>query len=187
MICSYCKSQSFTLPLHPERNLMKQTLSIFILSLFALHLRAQQMISVIDIDTRQPVAQAFFIQEGDTIAYTSPQGMALVPKRPGIVTISARDYKPLILNADSLPAVIRIKCEVERLEEVYVIGDKNKIISKKSQLEKGSKAISPAQGGGVAVGIDAIFRALGYRPASEKRRERVKKNLDAYDKKESSK
>ena len=79
MICSYCKSQSFALPLHPERNLMKQTLAIFILSLFALHLRAQQMISVIDIDTRQPVAQAFFIQEGDTIAYTSSQGMALVP------------------------------------------------------------------------------------------------------------
>ena len=30
--------------------------------------------------------------------------------------------------------------------------------------------------------LNAIFRIFGYRPASEKRRERVKKNLEAFDK-----
>ena len=160
---------------------MKQILSILVFSLFALHAKAQQMISVIDLDTRQPVGRVFFIQNGDTIAYTSPQGIALVPKRPGIITVTAKDYTTLTFNADSLPAVIRVKCEVERLEEVIVIGDKNKLVLKKFKLGKEVKPLSPKEGGGVAIGLDAIFRAFGYRPASEKKRERVKKNLDAYD------
>lgn len=160
---------------------MKHIIVILALLLFALSLRAQQMISVTDLDSHQPVGRAYFIHNGDTIAYTSPEGLAIVPRRSGNITITAKDYKPLTLNADSLPAVIRIKCEVERLEEVIVIGDKNKLVSKKFQWGKNVKPVSPKDGVGVGVGIDAIFRALGYRPASEKRRERVKKKLQEYD------
>lgn len=157
---------------------MKRHLILLILITFAIHLQAQQMISVIDDDTRQPVCHATFIQDGDTIAYTSPEGIAIVPKLSGKVIVCAQDYKSVEFNADSIPAVIRIKCEIERLEEILVIGDKNKIVSK---FQFG-KDVKPLPGGGVGMGIDAIFRAMGYRPASEKRRERVKKNLEAYDK-----
>ena len=34
------------------------------------------MVSVIDKETREPVARAFFIHDGDTLAYTSLQGIA---------------------------------------------------------------------------------------------------------------
>lgn len=162
---------------------MKQILAILISLLFVLHIRAQQMVSVIDDDTRKPVGRAFFIQSGDTIAYTSPEGIALVSKKPGKVIVTAKDYKPLELNVDSLPAVIRIRCEVESLEEIVVIGDKNKRKPKKFKLEsKDARTLVPKAGGGIGISIDAIFRAFGYRPASEKRHERVKKKLDAYDK-----
>ena len=53
---------------------MKQILILLILTSFALHLRAQQMISVIDDDTHDPIGNALFILDGDTIAYTLSPG-----------------------------------------------------------------------------------------------------------------
>ena len=82
------------------------------------------MISVIDTDTRDPVAYAAFSQNGDTIAYTSLQGIAVLPKVSGSILLTCKNYKPIKLNADSIPSVIRMKCLIERLKEVVVVGDR---------------------------------------------------------------
>lgn len=160
---------------------MKLRLALLLLLLFALHIRAQQMISVIDDDTHDPIGNALFILDGDTIAYTTPQGIARVPKRPGIVTVTAYDYKSMIFIADSIPAVIRLKSEIKKLDEVFVFGKfglRNKFTD--------NSGYDRIQGkyAGHGGDLNAIFRIFGYKPASEIRRKRVKKNLEAYDKKE---
>ena len=158
---------------------MKQVFAILVFSLFALHIRAQQMISVIDHDTRKPVWRAYFTQDGDTIAYTSPEGIALVPKHPGKVKIIARDYKPIEVNADSIPAIVHLKSEVKSLDEIVVLGDASKINERMKEWFGNRKG---GYGGGGGGDLGRIFRIFGYKPASEIRRNRVKKNLEAFDK-----
>ena len=160
---------------------MERLLLLLILTSFAFILRAQQMISVIDHDTRKPVWRAYFTQNGDTIAYTSPEGIALVPKHPGRVTIIARDYKPLTFNADSIPPIVHLISDVEKLDEIVVIGDKNKFIPKEWTTKSGSDRMDGKYAGGGG-DLGRIFRIFGYKPASEIRRNRVKKNLEAFDK-----
>ena len=162
---------------------MKRPLILLILITFAIHLQAQQMISVIDHDTRKPIWRAYFIQDGDTIAYTSPEGIALVPKRPGKVSIIARDYKTQTFNADSIPPTIHLISELQQLDEIVVIGDKNKYIPKELTPKFGSDRMDGKYAGGGG-DLGKIFRIFGYKPASEIRRNRVKKNLEAFDKAE---
>ena len=151
-------------------------------------IRAQQMISVIDQDTRNPIWRALFIHDGDTLAYTSPEGIAILPKVSGKIKIVCHDYKSVTFNSDSIPGVIHLKSELEQLDEITVIGDKDKVKHKPEKWDHNEpfKARKPRDwlgDGGVGLGIDAIFRAVGYRPASEKRRNRVKKKLEEYDRK----
>jgi hypothetical protein len=160
---------------------MKQILILLILTSFALHLRAQQMISVIDDDTHDPIGNALFILDGDTIAYTSPQGIAMVPKRSGIVTVTAYDYRSMIFIADSIPPVIRLKSEIKKLDEVFVFG---KMGLRDKFTDKSGYDRIQGKYAGAGGDLGAIFRIFGYRPASERRRERVKKNLEAFDKAE---
>ena len=164
---------------------MKQLLILLILATFAIQLQAQQMISVIDHDTRKPVWRAFFVQDGDTIAYTSPEGIAILPKVSGKIQIVCLDYKSTTFNGDSIPNVIHLKSELKQLEEITVIGDKNKVKPKHEKWDDNDqfKARKPKDWlgeGGVGIGIDAIIRLFGYKPKSERRRNRVKKNLEAY-------
>ena len=133
---------------------MKQILILLILTSFALHLRAQQMISVIDDDTHDPIGNALFILDGDTIAYTSPQGIA---------------------------PVIRLKSEIKKLDEVFVFG---KMGLRDKFTDKSGYDRIQGKYAGAGGDLGAIFRIFGYRPASERRRERVKKNLEAFDKAE---
>ena len=161
--------------------IMKYIAVLLFLVFFVLPVGAQQMISVIDNDTHDPIGNALFVLDGDTIAYTSPQGIAMVPKRSGIVTVTADDYKPMIFIADSIPPVIRLKSEIKKLDEVFVFGKfglRNKFTD--------NSGYDRIQGkyAGAGGDLNAIFRIFGYRPASEKRRERVKKNLEAFDKAE---
>ena len=160
---------------------MKLRIVLLLFSLFVLHVRAQQMISVIDDDTHDPIGNALFILDGDTIAYTTPQGIAMVPKRPGIVTVTAYDYKSMIFIADSIPAVIRLKSEIKKLDEVFVFG---KFGLRDKYTDNSGYDRIQGKYAGHGGDLNAIFRIFGYRPASERRRERVKKNLEAYDKKE---
>ena len=159
--------------------IMKYIAVLLFFASFVLPVGAQQMISVIDDDTHDPIGNALFVLDGDTIAYTTPQGIAMVPKRPGIVTVMANDYKSMIFIADSIPAVIRLKSEIKKLDEVFVFGKfglRNKFTD--------NSGYDRIQGkyAGAGGDLNAIFRIFGYRPASEKRRERVKKNLEAFDK-----
>ena len=160
---------------------MKYIAVLLFFAFFVLPVGAQQMISVIDNDTHDPIGNALFILDGDTIAYTSPQGIAMVPKRSGIVTVTANDYRSMIFIADSIPAVIRLKSEIKKLDEVFVFGKfglRNKFTD--------NSGYDRIQGkyAGAGGDLNAIFRIFGYRPASERRRERVKKNLEAFDKAE---
>ena len=160
---------------------MKYITVLLFLAFFVLPVGAQQMISVIDHDTRKPIWRAYFIQDGDTIAYTSPEGIALVPKRPGKVSIIARDYKTQTFNADSIPPTIHLISELQQLDEIVVIGDKNKYIPKEFTPKYGSDRMDGKYAGGGG-DLGKIFRIFGYKPASEIRRNRVKKNLEAFDK-----
>ena len=151
-------------------------------------IHAQQMISVIDTDTRDPVPYAAFTQNGDTLAYTTLVGIAMVPKVSGKILLTCKNYKPIELNADSIPAVIRMKCLIERLQEVVVIGDSANIKKKKKfdlpdniLLEYDLK--DAYNNMGVKIPISSIQKLIGYKPKSERRRNRVKKNLEAYGKK----
>lgn len=160
---------------------MKYIAVLLFFAFFVLPVGAQQMISVIDNDTHDPIGNALFILDGDTIAYTSPQGIAMVPKRSGIVSVTANDYRSMIFIADSIPAVIRLKSEIKKLDEVFVFGKfglRNKFTD--------NSGYDRIQGkyAGAGGDLNAIFRIFGYRPASERRRERVKKNLEAFDKAE---
>ena len=147
---------------------------------------AQQMVSVIDEDTREPVARAAFTQNGDTITYTSLQGIAMLPKVSGLIILTCKDYKSIEINADSIPAVINMKCLVERLEEVVVVGDSTKT-KKKFDLPDNillEYELKDAYNkSGVKIPMTELYKLIGYKPKSERRRERVKKNLEAYDKK----
>ena len=147
---------------------------------------AQQMVSVIDKDTREPVARAAFTQNGDTITYTSLQGIAMLPKVSGVIILICKDYKSIEINADSIPAVINMKCLVERLEEVVVVGDSTKT-KKKFDLPDNillEYELKDAYNkSGVNIPMTELYKLIGYKPKSERRRERVKKNLEAYDKK----
>lgn len=147
---------------------------------------AQQMVSVIDEDTREPVARAAFTHNGDTLTYTSPQGIAMVPKVSGVIILICKDYKSIEINADSIPAVINMKCLVERLEEVVVVGDSTKT-KKKFDLPDNillEYELKDAYNkSGVKIPMTELYKLIGYKPKSERRRERVKKNLEAYDKK----
>ena len=147
---------------------------------------AQQMVSVIDKDTREPVARATFTQNGDTIAYTSLQGIAMLPKVSGLIVLTCKDYKSIEINADSIPAVINMKCLVERLEEVVVVGDSTKTKKKfdlpdNILLEYDLKDAYNKSGANIP--MTELYKLIGYKPKSERRRNRVKKNLEAYDKK----
>lgn len=162
---------------------------IIVLLLFfvSTNIRAQQMISVIDQDTRNPIWRAYFIHDGDTIAYTSPEGIAILPKVSGKIKIVCHDYKGVTFNSDSIPGVIHLKSELEQLDEITVIGDKDKVKRKHEKWDYNDqfKARKPTDWlgeGGVGIGIDAIIRLLGYKPKSEQRRNRVKRNLEAYGK-----
>ena len=147
---------------------------------------AQQMVSVIDEDTREPVARAAFTQNGDTITYTSLQGIAMLPKVSGLIILTCKDYKSIEINADSIPAVINMKCLVERLEEVVVVGDSTKT-KKKFDLPDNillEYELKDAYNkSGVNIPMTELYKLIGYKPKSERRRERVKKNLEEYDKK----
>ena len=146
---------------------------------------AQQMVSVIDKDTREPVARAAFTQNGDTITYTSLQGIAMLPKVSGLIILTCKDYKSIEINADSIPSVIRMKCLIERLQEVVVIGDSANIKNKKKfdlpdniLLEYDLK--DAYNNRGVIIPMTSLYKFIGYKPKSERRRNRVKKNLEAY-------
>lgn len=159
---------------------MKQLFILLIFNIITTHINAQQMISVIDTYTREPIANVIFIHDGKNISYTSPQGIAVLPKLSGKVTITAQDYETLVFHADSIPAIIHLQSKAKNLEEIVVLGDANKFksLNKWNNLKKSTHVNS---NGSVGIGIDAIFRFFGYRPASERRRERVKKLLKAYD------
>ena len=159
--------------------IMKYIAVFLFFAFFVLPVGAQQMISVIDDDTHDPIGNALFVLDGDTIAYTSPQGIAMVPKRSGIVTVTAYDYKSMIFIADSIPAVIRLKSEIKKLDEVFVFG---KLGLKRKFSDKSGYDRIQGKYAGAGGDLNAIFRIFGYRPASERRRERVKKNLEAFDK-----
>ena len=148
---------------------------------------AQQMVSVIDEDTREPVARAAFTQNGDTITYTSLQGIAMLPKVSGLIILTCKDYKSIEINADSIPAVINMKCLVERLEEVVVVGDSTKT-KKKFDLPDNVLLEYDLQdaynNSGVRIPMTKLYKLIGYKPKSQRRRNRVKKNLEAFDKTE---
>ena len=159
---------------------------LILLLIFTTHIHAQQMISVIDTDTRDPVAYAAFSQNGDTIAYTSLQGIAVLPKVSGSIQLTCKNYKPIELNADSIPFVIRMKCLIERLQEVVVVGDSTKIKNKKKfdlpdnvLLEYELNDIYNNQG--LKLPITSLYKLIGYKPKSQRRRNRTKKILEAYD------
>jgi hypothetical protein len=159
---------------------------LILLLIFTTHIHAQQMISVIDTDTRDPVAYAAFSQNGDTIAYTSLQGIAVLPKVSGSIQLTCKNYKPIELNADSIPSVIRMKCLIERLKEVVVVGDSTKIKNKKKfdlpdnvLLEYELNDIYNNQG--LKLPITSLYKLIGYKPKSQRRRNRTKKILEAYD------
>ena len=164
---------------------MRHILLIITLFLFsAYQIRAQQMISVTDKETHEPVPYAAFIQNGDTITYTSLQGIAMMPKVSGRVAISAKNYKPKELNADSLPAVIHLKCTIERLEEVVVIGDSTKIKNKWSLppnvvLEYDLKDAYNNSG---KMAVTKLYKLIGYKTRKERKRKKLKERLEAYDK-----
>ena len=145
---------------------------------------SQEMVSVIDDVSRAPVSYAYFIQGRDTIAYTTPQGIALLPKTSGKIKIVCKDYKSIWVDSDSIPAVIHLRSDVKQLDEIVVIGDKDKVKPRKEKWDEDKflYARKPKDwlGGGAGISIDAIARLCGYKPASERRRNRVKRNLEAY-------
>jgi len=147
---------------------------------------AQRMVSVIDHDTRKPIWRAYFIHDGDTIAYTSPEGIAILPKVSGLIILTCKDYKSIEINADSIPAVINMKCLVERLEEVVVVGDSTKTKKKfdlpdNVLLEYDLK--DAYNNSGVRIPMTKLYKLIGYKPKSQRRRNRVKKKLEEYDRK----
>ena len=110
----------------------------------------------------------------------------MLPKVSGLIILTCKDYKSIEINADSIPAVINMKCLVERLEEVVVVGDSTKT-KKKFDLPDNillEYELKDAYNkSGVKIPMTELYKLIGYKPKSERRRERVKKNLEAYDKK----
>ncbi len=165
---------------------MKNPVLIIIFLLSVTPIRAQQMISVIDTDTREPVPYAAFTQNGDTLAYTTLVGIAMVPKVSGKILLTCKTYKSIEINADSIPSVIRMKCLIERLDEVIVFGDSTKT-KKKFDLPDNillEYELKDAYNNrGVKIPMTELYKLIGYKPKSERRRNRVKKKLEEYDKK----
>lgn len=162
---------------------MKQFLLILFLLIAITHVKAQRMISVTDDETHDPVCRAAFTQNGNTIAYTTPMGIAILPKVSGKILIICKDYHPLEIDADSISDVIHMKYALERLEEVVVIGEKNKQkkqfgLPNNTRLEYDLKDAYKNSG---KVDTRLIARLFGYKSRKERKRNKIKKNLEAYD------
>ena len=107
----------------------------------------------------------------------------MLPKVSGTILITCKDYKSIEINADSIPAVIRMKCLVEHIEEVVVIGDSSKA-KKKFDLPDNvllEYDLNDAYNNRGKIPLNSLYKLIGYKPKSERRRNRVKKKLEEYD------
>lgn len=167
---------------------MKQLLTAILLFL-SIHINAQQMVSVIDAETREPVVHAAFIQNGDTITFTSSVGIAVLPKIKGNIQLYCKNYKSIDLNADSIPAVIHMKCLVQRLDELVVIGDSTKIKKgKKFDLPDNillEYELKDAYKNSGKLATTSLYKFLGYEPKSVRKKKKLKKLLESYSEEES--
>lgn len=140
---------------------------------------AQKQISVIDDDSRQPVAYAIIADSVDEIAKTSAQGITIVPRRKGKIIFVHKDYERMTLDYDSIPAVVKLHRREYMLDEVEVRAKKDMKIHFNVGLNKVDKANAEykASGGNPMSGLsDVIFNSKERK--RRKHREKLKKILD---------
>lgn len=159
---------------------MSQIKTLFLMIFLAgsISAYAQKTVSVMDDDTHTPVDHAFFILGNDTIAYTSAQGIAIIPEGlKGTVTVVNNEYKAKKFDIMRLPDVVRLKNRGTNLPEVEAVGDggqyKKSEKYKREKREKELKNADPRFATRINIGKG--------KSKKERRKEKVKGVLDQYD------
>lgn len=150
-----------------------------ILAFLSLPIMAQKQVSVIDDDSRQPVANAIIADSIEEIAQTSTQGIAVVPRRKGKIIFVHKNYDRLTLDYDSIPAVVKMHRREYMLDEVEVLAKKGMTIHFDLGLNKVDMAEAKykASGGNPMSGLsDLLFNRKERK--RRKHREKLKKILD---------
>lgn len=151
-----------------------------VLSINAQHTRR---ISILDVDSRDPVDGAVIMQGNDTIARATPQGLAVVPSVKGKVVFVHNDYKPLEFDYDSIPSVVKMKCTTLKLDELVVLGKKSTMFDMKQDgpnIGESHLGIVTTTMEGSKINLETLLRKLFGRSRKEKKKDQLRKTLEDY-------
>lgn len=161
------------------------TLIIFFACLtFHVHAQHRGIISILDIDSRNPVNVVVIIQGNDTIAHSTPQGLVIIPTVKGKILFTHRDYKSVEYDYDSIPSVVKMKCIVQGLNEVVILGR----MPKKTKIKHDGVKIGESHFGivkttveGSSINIETLRRKLFGKTRKEKKKDKLRKVLEEYE------
>lgn len=167
---------------------MKLVAFLIVLMSYVQCVSAQQrrLISVIDGASKEPVVKALMIHGSDTIAYTTPQGLAVVPYVKGKVKFVHKEFKTIEFDSDSIPAVVRMRFSDNDLPEVLVLGKMPKIINpwigdlSAPKLGESHFGIVKTTVEGSTMDMQTVRRKIFGKTRKERKRQRLKEKLEEY-------
>ena len=160
-------------------------LIIFLTCLSCFHVHAQhpRLISILDIDSRNPIDRVIIMQGNDTIAHSTPLGLVIIPTVKGKIVFTHRDYKSVEYDSDHIPSVVKMKCVVQRLDEVVILGK----MPKKTDIKRDGVKIGESHFGivkttveGSVINLETLRRKLFGRTRKEKKKDKLRKVLEEY-------
>ena len=164
---------------------MNRIVLIMLLMSYVQSIDAQhpRLISILDIGSREPVDRAVIMQGNDTIARSTPQGLVVIPTVAGKVVFAHRDYEPVEYDYDSIPSVVKMKCAVQELDELVVLGR----MPMKFDMKLGGMKLGESNLGivkttmqGSTMDLETVRRKLFGRTRKERKKDKLRKNLDGY-------
>lgn len=170
---------------------MNRLLLVFVsLCLVCISMHAQKRVSIIDDETRKPIAYAVVADSADIIARSSVQGMVVIPKREGQLIFSHESYDRLTIPYDSIPSVVKMHRRTYLIDEVEVVGQGNLTIDphafgspETDPVENALQAASPNGNllGLLVEGVGWVLKKVGVDlHPKETHKQKLKEILDNY-------
>lgn len=141
----------------------------------------RKMVSVIDIDTRKPIERVAVVHGNDTIAYSTPQGLVVIPEVEGTVVFSYMEYKSKEYDYAQLPPVVRMKSTTQMVDEVFVTGHQQKKVNEDAvNIGTSEFGVVKTTTSGSSINIsDAYNKTIGKTP-KERKKEKLQETLEEY-------
>lgn len=143
----------------------------------------RRLISILDKDSKDPVDRAVIMQGNDTIARSTPQGLVVIPTVKGKVVFAHRDYESREFDYDSIPSVVKMRCIVQELDEIVVLGR----LPIKFDMKLGGMKLGESHYGivkttmeGSTMNLKTVRQKLFGRTRKEKKKDKLRKVLEEY-------